>query len=356
MLYTATFILYCAIILLATINALVAEYSRYKFLDYIFRGLCFLILWIPAALRYDIGTDYAAYAARFYGDFYDPTEFGLYMIFDIVKYFGGGVEWAFAIVALLTYFPICFGMPKRGYTITIFFFSIILYLSTYNLIRQDLAVCIIAFAFVRYLIIDYSKLKFLIFVLIASIFHASALLCLLFVFIRPIQSHRLMLIIISVAIAFTFLVDIPSAIFDNALFQASRYADYADNQYSRATELGSGLGVLIKLCIPLTMFIHSKKLLEYDDKFTFVIFANLLYLCTVILSSHIYIFGRLAALFIFAPVVSLGLTFEYLGRTRKLELISIMLLYSAYFYVSIYVYGAEMIGVCPYQSHLGIIM
>lgn len=353
---TSTIIFYFSIFLLATINAAIAEISRHSWIEFIFRLLCFTVIWIPAAIRYDIGTDYPVYVQWFDNDEFDATEAGLYLIFNLVKYFDGNAQWAFAVVAFLTYFPICFGMPKKGYTLIILFFLLIIYISSYNIIRHDLAICIITFAFVRFMINSNSKKYFILFVLLATLIHTSSILCLIFAFIRPIKSARMLILTAVSLIAITLIVDVPAAIFNNSLFLESRYGDYASNKFGEATVLGSGLGVMIQMLIPTLMIVKSKALLEADEKYTYLIMANIFFICSTILSSQIYIFGRLATLFTFAPAIALGMTYSHLGQLRKLITAALIALYIAYFYVATFINGAETNGVFPYQTFFGLVI
>lgn len=255
----------------------------------------------------------------------------------------------FAIVALMTYFPICFLLPREKFPLIIFFFAVTFYMNTYSILRQSLSVCIIAYAF-NYLILHGGKIRFAIFVLIAALFHTSAILCLLFVFIKPIQSVKVIFIIIAAALGFVFFTDIVSIIFNSPLFLASRYADYASNEFSRETELGSGLGWMIRLSLPIVVLLSTPFIIKKNANFTYLIAANLLYACALILCTRIYIFGRFVFCFHFVTFLSIGMIYDCLGKYRKIIVLGLALLTLAYFYVSIFMDTSGAVGVCPYKT------
>ena len=343
-----TLILYFSIILFSTLFGVGVERGN-SIQERICRLLCFLTLWVPAAIRYDIGTDYPAYEEFFYDTYSDYMETGFQAIFAFVRWVNNDPRLMFAIVAFLTYLPICFFLPKERFALVMFFFTVTFYMNTYSILRQSLAVCIIAYAF-YYLIQHGGKIRFAIFVLIATLFHSSAILCLLFIFIKPVKSAKTIFIIIAVALGFVLMTDIVSILFNNAFFLATRYADYASNEFSRETELGSGLGWMIRLSLPVVVLLSTPRIIKENENFTYLIAANLLYMCALILCTQVYIFGRFVFCFHFVTFLSIAMIYDYLGKYRKIIVLGLAILTLAYFYVSIFMDTTGAIGVSPYKT------
>ncbi|MBY0196838.1 EpsG family protein [Priestia megaterium] len=142
-------------------------------------GFWFLVLLSLAVCKgINVGTDYRMYYNFFLHQSYDGVELGISTIYDIsVKYHN------FFLFALCIYFIFLFfifwGIKKNSpnYLISILVFILThVYFTGYNQLRQIIAVAII-FAFVSYLVSDkkFDKFKYIIVILVALLFHNSAI-------------------------------------------------------------------------------------------------------------------------------------------------------------------------------------
>lgn len=113
--------------------------------------------------------------------FYHQFEIGIQKIYDITRFLGHP-QYFFAITGLITFVLLykTIGKESRSSLISLTL-CLFINLGFYELIRQAVAVSII-FYFTR---LSYEKkyLKFVLVVLFACLFHSSAILCLIFLFI-----------------------------------------------------------------------------------------------------------------------------------------------------------------------------
>lgn len=159
----------------------------------IFFKISAIFLILISICRFDNGYDYFWY--WIVGDktladnlkvnkIYNDLEFGIQKIYDITRWLGHS-QYFFAITGLITFILLykTFKRETRSslITLTIFLFIPLGFHSFNQNIMQATAVSII-FYFTR---LSYEKrwLKFILIVLFASLFHSSAILCLIFLFL-----------------------------------------------------------------------------------------------------------------------------------------------------------------------------
>ena len=154
---------------------------------------------IIAGFRFNNGADYLQYKNLYdrfinYGVFSSSTstksiEIGFQWILRICSLFTTDSIYYFFLISLITIGLFYYGIWKESnnilFSITLFFISGI-YLDTFNAVRQYLAVSII-FISVKYLI-NKEFVKYMIIVLIASLFHYSAIIMIL---VYPLFNIRL---------------------------------------------------------------------------------------------------------------------------------------------------------------------
>lgn len=70
---------------------------------------CFFVMFIPAALRYDIGTDYSFYVEAYHSQYLlSGYEYGFRIIVNILKMFSFPSQALFVFTSFLIYAPVCF--------------------------------------------------------------------------------------------------------------------------------------------------------------------------------------------------------------------------------------------------------
>lgn len=346
---------YYFILIVAVFWAYNAEHSTDKKKEFCYRFLLFFTLWIPAAIRLDIGTDYVAYVDLYNHLQPDDIEFGFYIICRFLNWLGAGSQWMFAIIAFLTYVPVCFGIPKKGMCFSLFFFCCLLYLSTFSLIRQGAAVCLIWYA--SYTLMDRKKIKYLALMLLAASLHYSAFLVLPFYFAwnKPLN-RTVAVILMLVGTIFIQYFNAIDLLFASEVFLDSHYGNYATGSFNRETELGTGLGVVIRLLIPVCFFLLFPSLKKNVLGYGYIAYLNVAYVLAYILAVNIHIFNRIADLFSFVPIFTIGVVAVYArNKYKSIILLIIVVLNIALYYKTITSndsskYGG--LGIYPYRNIL----
>ncbi len=142
----------------------------------------FAILFLCSALRFCIGNDYWHYAQtahEVYVGGYVVTEVGFNWMVRILYFLSGGeyYELVFAVFAFVTLYIFlkAFYEQSTDFTVSYFLFITLgLYFQTYNTVRYYLALAIAMYA-MRY-VLNRDIIKFVFFILFASLFHKSVLL------------------------------------------------------------------------------------------------------------------------------------------------------------------------------------
>lgn len=144
----------------------------------------FCILFLAAALRFDIGNDYGQYtqtAHEAYVGGYVVTESGFNWLVRFLYGLAGGeyYELVFAVFAFVTllFFFKAFTRQSVNFSQTFFLFMTLgLYFQTFNTVRYYLALSVALFSMKYVLEKDY--LKFVFWIFLAGLFHKSVLLVL----------------------------------------------------------------------------------------------------------------------------------------------------------------------------------
>lgn len=176
---------YLSVVLLSTFLAYQIENAKSKQTRRLLFVALFLVLFLVAALRYDTGIDYWNYVSIFeryqMGMDLSYIEWGFMLLVGIISSLGLGPQWVFVIISFFTilFFIKAFYEQSESFTLSIFFYMVLgYYFYSFNSIRYYLAVAI-AFYSLKY-ILQKKYLPFLVWILVASAFHKSVLVVLLF--------------------------------------------------------------------------------------------------------------------------------------------------------------------------------
>lgn len=298
-----TFIVYNSIFIFAVFFAYFVENSEIKWQRSLCRCVLFLILWIPAAIRFDIGTDYKNYVDLFWGvksELY--LEWGFQFLFYTVRKLNLGVQAVFVISSFFIYFPVCFFLRRKYFTFTIVFYILILYLSSYSIIRQALVVSVSIWAMSLYL--DGKTLRSIFVVAFATLFHSSAFLILPLFLIAKIKLNRMLLLgLLFVGGFFLYKFNFIELIFGSDLFLDSSYGGYANSSFNTDAEVGSGLGILLNLILPILVILSRDRILTLNNRYLFLTNLVIIYAYAALLAANVHIFNRFLDTFRFVPVM-----------------------------------------------------
>lgn len=317
----STFFLYNSILLFSFFFAYCGEKVGNKRQEVLCRIMVFLVLWIPASLRYGIGTDYFSYQSIYeHIDWYtDDLEIGYVFLNKLIQSLSLGHEFLFSAVAGITYVPICFGLPKKGYRMLVLFYVLTLYLSSFNIIRQSMAVSFSLYAIIQ--LLKGRNAVCFIMIILASLFHISALLLLLCFFIKNINFNRFWGIFLSIlGVLFIVKFNFISLVFESDIFLNSTYGGYADSSFNRESEIGSGLGIIAKALIPGVLILLAPRVQNEEVGNGVFVGISMAYLFAQTLSAQIHIFNRLVDIVSFIFVLGIGVINLIHWKYRKIVL------------------------------------
>lgn len=175
----------------------------------IFLFISFLILFLTSALRVDVGSDYRSYRSWFvtiaagYESYFEPLFYSLVVL---ISSFTTNPQWLIAtssfITLVLTYVAI--RRHSVNPALSVFLFSAMsFYFASFNGIRQFIAISIILLLF------DYlakrKVIKYLLGVIVASMFHTSALIMIPVYFLVGMRYKPLAYIIVIAIASSSFL-------------------------------------------------------------------------------------------------------------------------------------------------------
>jgi hypothetical protein len=250
---------YIILLCIAWFFAFIYSFSKSKEIGFLAKILCFLTLFIPAAIRYNISTDYQAYVS-IYNDVASNKnphgEAGFLLLNKIIYILGGNAQCVFALVAFLTYFFLFKSVTKKIFLLVIPVYIMLYYIPSYNIMRQVLSVTIVYYAMKKYEKKEW--LLTLFYFCLASFFHISAILFLLYFLVCSmlnIKRHTSFLLCLSVYM----LINIFNVI--DIFFKLAKltsYAVYLQTGYIRQTEFRSGLSFLIYFLMIFTLLVGIK--------------------------------------------------------------------------------------------------
>lgn len=246
--------------------------SRFVKLRY-FTSMSLLV--ILSTLRYGVGTDFFTYRSIFqrlskmtlkeYIDINGINEMGVYVLNKFAGLLGGFSGYLFltsTIIIGCTYYVIYREREKISIAVGLILFLFLDYTMSFNIINQCIAVSII---FIGYrFIIEKNIIKFLIVILIAALFHSTAILIFPVYFlwnkrreglIHPILLIIFLIILILVIVNYQKVIDFISTF--NGMEAYKDYI-YTDNR-------GKNRDLIIKILILIICSLRYKKLVCYDN-------------------------------------------------------------------------------------------
>lgn len=303
-----TVVIYNLVLLYSTFFVWLSDVSKSRWVRFFFLFVAFLVIFIPAAIRFEVGTDFVSYINIYENlekhEYIDP---GYYYLNLFLKNIGANSQWIMVLSAFIVSLLMVFSYPRKsGVVFHVALFSLI-YFFSFNGIRQAIAVLFVLVAFNLFLDSKKFFIPFLM-VVLGSFFHESVLLILpLFVisgfFVGFLKSRYFFGF--SVLIYFIFelyVTDILYVVEVMLRSYGSVYAEYFQSHHFSKTELGTGLGVAVKLIFSFYFIFNLKKLVPDNEGYAYLGAFTLFYILSIVLAKHINIFARLEHVFLFVPV------------------------------------------------------
>lgn len=284
----------CSFLLSAFLYKLYCKHNKRIFL-----ALAFLIPLLVGGLRYRVGTDYMNYYGYYKNAEYIDT--GFYMLSSIARCFGD-VQVMFFIYNALTLLFIFLGLGninKKYRPLAYLCFLFLFFTTSFNAMRQMLAVGIVFFSY-KYAI-DKKVVPFVILIVIAMLFHSTALFGLILYPLLNLKrkSVKAVISIVALVIALNYQGFI-GLISNISLFE--HYSMY--QTYSDGIEF-SNTSFIVEL-FALGYVLFSKKRISADDKkfdkYLFIYLIGIILLSTGFYNPYL---KRIALYFTISSIVLL---------------------------------------------------
>ena len=315
-----TLIFYNFILFSSTFFVWLSEKSRTYFDKMILLFIAFLIVFLPSAIRYDIGVDYLNYLEIYNNEWFkdyinkEPSFYFINLVFKNLDVHFQLLIVTFAFIFTIVAFK---AYPKKNaWLLHFIFFSLMLYFS-FSTMRQAVSIsfCLLALFYFfekRYLI-------FLVLIIIGSTFHQSILLIIILGFfaIIPLNIYIKTYLIPILFICFIFFAYISM----NFLFvfieqfliliNFSEYSNYFNSStHFQVNDFGSGYGVFAKVLFSIYIILNTKQFVKLNPNYWLIIILNFIYAVGTVLANNIIIFDRMVAIFVSGPIIGAFLLFQ----------------------------------------------
>ena len=318
--------------------------------------LILVTIWLIlfAGLRYEVGLDYDAYRNFFQTITTNPDmhmELGFRFFTLILNLLDFDYQIMFFIVSLVTislFVYFYYNYSKLPLLSIFLFLTMPLYfLLSFNTIRQCLAIAIFTLA-IKY-ILNKSFIKFLIILIIASLFHKSALLMIPLYFINKPPSLKLYLVLSFIFMSLLFFIEV---LVDFVGFSVI----YLDN-----TLFNPGVDSKIYIYLLVFLYLYYKRTIFRKDNY-FNLFLNMYFLSSLFLLTPLITdlpsapILRMTSFFsIVLPILLLDILSSLRSSPIKnLFFIGLIIFSSVYFFTTLYFKG-ESLKLLPYEVNINLI-
>ncbi|MEY8515926.1 EpsG family protein [Lachnospiraceae bacterium 29-84] len=336
------------------------------------RYFCFVLILLPCSilsgLRFEVGVDYVNYRTFYqyaasldffsYLRAYSEGRYELEPLYQILNHicfiFKAGYQWVLFFSTFITLFFFFKAILKYRQKLNIFFASFIylmmLFQPSLNIVRQEMAVTIVFYAFTK--LLDKKYIYYICWVIIGMGFHTSAIIGIPIMILYMIYYSKAKdiykLLLIALVLGFPLYVNLilESGIFDFLI-------TFFNYEYTMSTQ-NQGFGYLVfflPLLIPIFLLYKGGK----DDKrvlfeltFLFVISEMIFRVLTY---SYVWI-GRLEDYFTIYQCILVPIMISLLKRRSNKWIIYF---YYSIYYFSMYIYTFYIVNLhdtYPYTSIL----
>lgn len=329
--------------------------TRRRFQNRLYLVGIFVILFLCSALRFGIGNDYRQYTQTAHEAFvggYVVTEVSFNWLVKILYTLSGGeyYELVFAVFAFATLviFLKAFYEQSDDFAITFFLFMMLgLYFQTYNTVRYYLALAIALYS-MRY-VLNKDFIKFVFWILVASLFHKSVLLTIPVYWIASYVWKKWMIVAGLVASAGCFLAK--GVILKIALLF---YPSYENTVF---LEGGTSPVSIIRGVLVLGLYVWYRKryLTETEDReLCFYVQLNLLSVVTCVFFSFLPVVTRIAYYFSIAQLLMIPKIVHGIKEEKMRKRVTGIIIIACVIFFAVFLVGANRpgVGLLPYRSWL----
>lgn len=271
------------------------SFSKNKYLTMDFRLLVFIFLFLPAALRYGIGTDYFNYIS-IYNEVNRNVKTNQEYVWILINKFiienNLGIQAIFVISSFLSYFFV-FILDKKSLWLIVPTYFIFYYTFSYNCIRNAISIGFVICCL--NLLINKRVRTSFIYLLIACTFHSSAFIYVpIYFLIFLFPTNKKMIFFFGIIIYFLFsYIDFLKIFFNSSLFLKSKYSVYYSVEHNLQVKQNIGIGILLRNIFLFLVYGLCKQDKEKNIEFRII---SIMFLCLLVANQFvvkIYIFHRL---------------------------------------------------------------
>lgn len=294
---------YLFITCIASLSAFCYAKSKNPSSVIVFAVIAFSSLFLPLALRYNIGTDYKNYVHHIndymmYGQF-SKTRFEIGWLPVILSTKRFGVQSFFIIPAFFSILILFICIPRKYFYIAVPAYIAVAYPESFSLVRQAFAVAIFLLSAKNY--IEKKRIRALFFLGMAVCFHKSSIVLLPLLFLSELQwkifSPSRNIVLLFGMVLFLRVTNFAAVLMEKVIGN-TMYAIYVGGRYDRAAQMGSGLGVLLRVIL-FSLILFSVRRNCMNGKRQYVLVSLFVFSLAVghILATQIHIFNRIPSLF-----------------------------------------------------------
>ncbi len=327
----STYLIYFLVLSLSTTSLYFADRANSRLKKAIFVTLSFMIVFVIASIRYNVGSDYPNYAEIFYsiqGGGSKDIEVGFRYLNLFFSSLGFGFQGFVVFVSFITYLIFYSSYPKEKSYIYHFVFLCTLYLYTLSNLRSSIIYGLSFIAILKY-IDDKKMLNFCLLIFFSMLFHKSSVVYLIIpiIFSKPIKEFVNSKYIPEVVLFFLIAIMFNSSwlrdvIFYNPISEILGFSSYANHEkWGGASNVGSGLRVFLEVLCPSIFIIFRRYLISRDERMVYIVILCFLYVLLVDLALSVKIATRLKYLFISTNMLIIYYLVLYLSSLRKVFLV-----------------------------------
>ena len=327
--------------------------SRQELVNKICLSAVFVILFIPSALRFNVGNDYYTYVNRFHElSFGGYTEFepGNALLVRIVYGLTGFecYELVFAIFAAVTLFlflKVLCEQTTDFFTAFALFMLQGMYFQTYNTVRYYLALAVAVFS-LRF-VLRKQYLRFILVIVAAAFFHKSVLIVIPIYLLATIR-WKWWMAVIGTLLASTGLIF--GDFYQKILLKL--YPSYEDTPF---LEGGTSYVQLAKCVLILAVgIVFYKKAVRDDEAMRLYFNLNVMALLLYVFGSFIPVISRIGYYMTFTQILFITQLLRKLREEKYYKWLRILVLAGAVLYFGLFLKQcySEELKLLPYGSWL----
>lgn len=226
------------------------------------------------------------------------------------------------------------------------FVTLLTYAYYLNLMRQALAVSVLMFS-IPYLL-DKKYLRYVIVVVLASTFHSSALVWLIFLPLSFVRFNKRAIACYMVVFVAAMLFPAQLWSFGSNLF--GKYDDYLASKWAGGNALAAPIMALMDflLLVLSCYFLRKRESGKTPDSTDFLLHGSTLLFIVQALASQVNIFQRLTTYFAIMLAVLVPNALSQANGKLRFLITSVIVIVSIAFFVIIMIYRPEWQGIVPY--------